>query len=310
MPSITILTACMGREENLVAALSTWTELSVEEIIIIDYNYRPTVYQYLKENHISDCRINVIHANKYSIPWTLSWAYNIGFRYCTGDLILKLDTDDCIVPGNMQPFLDYVRRASQKTVLWTGDWSLEHQIKDATSSGVFLADRSSIYKCGGFNHCILTYGWDDIDLYTRISKLIGCRYLFPSSTTMKVAHSKLDRYSNQLNATSDQLATIINAGVRDISCTLNMMLCKHLDSQGFKLPELTYSNNPSDIYSMTQAMKISATSALSSISFIEIVEQICASKEKRKVAKKLLSMSYYKEILRSLSRNTIDEFHQ
>ena len=77
--SISVISACKNRVDALSISVSSWILFDeIDEIIIVDWNSDDNVKKYLKKNNILSDKIKIIEVVN-SIPWILSWAYNIGF---------------------------------------------------------------------------------------------------------------------------------------------------------------------------------------------------------------------------------------
>lgn len=314
--SVAIVTACMGREDQLLNSLKTWILLDVEAIYIVDYNKTPSLKQLIHSHDIIDHRIKVLHINCFDFPWVLTWAYNIGFSIATQDYILKLDCDDSIIPDSMQLFLhNSTRNRYIRNGFWAGDWRLEQIYKDATSSGVFLVKKDELRNIAGFNPCILTYGADDIDLYRRFEICGLTRQTMPPGLTHRYRHEKHLRHT-QLNLTPQELDLLIKNGLRDLSCNFNMKLLASLGQSGYSNESFItmeqYSSylrngNFSNNYGISMLSRL-VSAKLLCVDFISIISTFTLNDPyKLAICKRMVAASLYKKLQRmEMLRNVHD----
>ncbi len=158
-----LVTCCMNRNENLVKALPSWIACSdINEIIIVDWSSDEPVFDYLKSHGIEDSRIKVIRVNNQP-RWILSYAFNIGFRAASYNKILKTDADIVVYPEF------FANNILNKNTFIAGDWRIAEPGQEHIN-GFFYVHRDDLMKIKGFNEYITTYGWDDDDIYHRLTE--------------------------------------------------------------------------------------------------------------------------------------------
>ena len=169
---ITIVSACMNRNENLHKSLTSWLLLDVQEIIIVDWSSETPVSETLKG--INDPRIKVIRidSEKY---WVLTYAFNIGLQSATFEKIYKLDAD-------IQVSTDFLTVNSFKEGEYIrGFWRDALDVDQADQvylNGSFGAFKKDLKRIGFYNEYIRTYGYDDSDLYLRLNhEKLSAKYL-------------------------------------------------------------------------------------------------------------------------------------
>lgn len=112
------------------------------------------------------------------VNWHLTRCYNLGLQVATSDLVLKLDADvrlktqffkaHPIIPGQF-----YAGDAlGMRAPLW----------------GNVYAFRNDLLKIKGWNERLMGYGWDDEDLYSRLSQSGLTRKHMDYSTLAHVDH--------------------------------------------------------------------------------------------------------------------------
>lgn len=161
-PGISLVTCCMNRNENLCKALHSWLPHSqIDEIIIVDWSSKVPVKEELAQRGIEDSRIRIVRVSGEP-RWILSYAFNAGFRAAKHDQILKVDADIVL----SQDFFSANFLAQGRFI--AGNWRTVAK-NQAYVNGFFFAPRAAIYAVGGFNEQITTYGWDDDDIYNRMT---------------------------------------------------------------------------------------------------------------------------------------------
>lgn len=167
LPGVSLVAACMNREENLMKVLGSWLATEADEIVIVDWSSTSEVWP--KLSAIDDPRIKVLRIDGEQ-KWVLSHAFNVGLRFASHELVFKLDCDikisqDFLKVNNPQPG-EFVR----------GFWKLglKHGGEGQQFiNGTFGAYKKDLREANYYDERILTYGWDDSDLYMRLSHDLG-----------------------------------------------------------------------------------------------------------------------------------------
>ncbi len=162
-PGISLVTCSRNRSENLLRALPSWlgcTEIS--EIIIVDWSSASPVSDTLKEHGIKDPRIKIVRVEAEE-RWILSYAYNVGFQVARFDKIIKVDADIVL----NKAFFKNIHLENASYI--AGNWRLAKKGQEFIN-GFFYISRADLMTVNGFNEYITTYGWDDDDLYDRLSR--------------------------------------------------------------------------------------------------------------------------------------------
>lgn len=195
-----VITACMNRFDDLSRVLPTWLSAPVDKVIIADFSSEESVAIGLQRAGLLEEKIQVVRFEGAQ-RWVLSWAYN-SLLSCIhdDDLVLKVDCDDSFSPDLINGFNCIFDSVSYKCII-RGNWRLQQKYPSLNypSSGFFACKGSSLLEIGGFNPCVLTYGWDDIDLYSRFSaaghKLIDA----PPGILVSPSHGSTKRFGNQFS---------------------------------------------------------------------------------------------------------------
>lgn len=167
LAGISLVTCSMNRTENLIRALPSWlANPEISEIVIVDWSSRSPVEHELRQADIADPRIRIVRVNNEP-RWILSYAFNVGFRAAACDTILKVDADIVLSPDFFKQ-----NRVTDGNFI-AGNWR-KASADQAHVNGFFFIPRSALAMAGGFNEHITTYGWDDDDIYDRLT-LMGQR---------------------------------------------------------------------------------------------------------------------------------------
>lgn len=166
-PGVSIVSACMNRQSNLLKVLPSWLALPVEEIIIVDWSSDEELWPMLEK--VIDPRLRVVRIDGER-RWVLTHAFNVGLRLAQHDLVFKLDADIRIEA-------DFLRRnlVSEGTFV-RGFWksAVDAGLPDQKFvNGSFGARKHDLRAIGYYDERILTYGWDDSDLYIRLAHVLG-----------------------------------------------------------------------------------------------------------------------------------------
>lgn len=163
---VSIVSACMNRNSNLLKCLPSWLEHDeVCEIIIVDWSSAKSVYEDLIENGIDDQRITILRVENQA-TWILSFAFNYGLSKSRYSHTLKLDADIILEKGF------FSAHPLSNTLFYAGNWRTATSDNEKRVNGSFLAPTIHLSAVGYYNEYITTYGWDDCDLYERLENLL------------------------------------------------------------------------------------------------------------------------------------------
>jgi len=163
---LSVVTGCRDRTNFLLQALPTWIAAEqIDEIVIVDWSSTIPLQSPGAGFAVTwslDPR-TILATVPNQAEWHLSKCCNLGLAVATGDIILRLDSDVLLDPrffednelcpgrfraGIYDPMLPFP----------LGLW------------GALLAYKSDILSVNGYNERLIGYGWDDEDLYQRLSR--------------------------------------------------------------------------------------------------------------------------------------------
>lgn len=185
---ISLVTCAMNRTDNLIKSLTSWLQLEeISEIIIVDWNSDEPVLPNLNDAGLTDPRIRIVRVD-HEPRWILSYAFNIGFRFARYNKILKADADIVL----REDFFERNQLSGSNFI--SGFW--EHASEGQEHiNGFFYADTIHLGVIKGFNEFITTYGWDDDDIYERLSELGLNRQSVGPGTIHHLDHEDAQRFS-------------------------------------------------------------------------------------------------------------------
>lgn len=169
LPSLTIVTGCKDRVNNLLSVLPSWLFFVphiVQRIVIIDWETKtelalnPEIKKVISEH---DHLVTVIRVENVK-SWKLSACLNFASRFVTSLTLLKLDCDYKLHPGFFKAHI------IQKECFFHGNYKLARDSNETHLNGVLYCWLDQFLRVGGYNEYIQDYGFDDSDLYNRLVK--------------------------------------------------------------------------------------------------------------------------------------------
>ena len=189
-PGVSLVTACMNRNGNLIRAIPSWlAHPQVSEIVIVDWSSGVPVATDLARAGISDPRIRI--ARVYDEKrWILSYAFNIGFRLARFDQVLKCDADIVLDAGY------FAQNPLEQGRFIAGNWRNAGEGQQFVN-GFFHIHTDDLMGVNGFNEYITTYGWDDDDLYDRLIQEGMVRQDVAPDTVRHLDHEDMARLNDR-----------------------------------------------------------------------------------------------------------------
>ncbi|MBT8550352.1 hypothetical protein G6731_00035 [Polynucleobacter paneuropaeus] len=207
---ITLVNCVMNRNEHLPKVLPSWIACEeITEIVIVDWSSREPVLDYLFYMNLLHPKVKVLRVNNQQ-KWVLSYAFNAGFRFASCKKIVKADVDIVINP-------DFFK----KNVLKPNSFLSGHyKIADPGQehiNGFFYIDQMDLMAVNGFNEFITTYGWDDDDIYARLSAAGVKRELIDPKTIWHIPHGDELRLGDQGGLEKNDSTEL----VQDLTASIN-----------------------------------------------------------------------------------------
>ena len=197
-----IVSVCMNREENLKKCIISWLNvINCNEIVILDYGsstpIKDELIEFIKSKNYDIKKIKFYRVNNVS-RWNLTRAFNFAIKLCNYSNIYKFDCDDIVRKEVIN-----LHRLNNNN-FYSGFWEHARNNNELQIAGKLFFKYSDFIKVNGYNENITTYGWDDSDIISRLSKLLERNNVNINSFTF-IQHSEESRnnFNNNLNASQN-----------------------------------------------------------------------------------------------------------
>ena len=163
----TIVAACQVTEASLKSfetALHSWLRVvGVDNLVIVDWASTVDLVKIArKQNKETEKLVKLLRVNT-RLPWRITTAYNQGFKMATTKHVFKVDCDTYLHS------LSYLANPLVGYVLRYANWENAKREGEEHLNGVFLTESEALEAVGAFDERLVLYGWDDSDLYLRLS---------------------------------------------------------------------------------------------------------------------------------------------
>ena len=187
--TISIVCGCMNRQETLQRALPTWLAApEIDEIAIVDWSSADPVRRVT--DTLGDPRVKVFRVEGQR-RWIASKCHNLGLRVASGDVLLRLDADYLLEPAFFQ------KHALSDGVFFCGNWRRARTDNERHLTGALFVHRRHVLDLNGYNERIITYGYEDDDLFERLERAGLARRDIDLDTVHHIAHDDLARTRHQ-----------------------------------------------------------------------------------------------------------------
>ncbi len=186
-----LVTCSMNRTDNLLLSIKSWSQLDeVSEIIVLDWSSDvPIQYSDLCRNCASK-NIKLLRVNNQP-KWILSHAFNLAISFVKYGHLLKLDADILLDPT----FLSF--HILPEFSFFRGNWKIARNENELHLNGQLYCKTEDFWRVNGYHEGITTYGWDDSDLYNRLSALELEGLDFNYDLFNHIESTQEARYTNQ-----------------------------------------------------------------------------------------------------------------
>ena len=229
MSEISVVTVARDRTEHLLCSAELVAQSSIHrEHLILDFGSTPEIDRHLLP---ADPRIRLIRCN-WPGEWRLTHAYNLAFALSDGDWILKLDADALIPPGFLAQLASMQTPGRAQFLcdrLTVQDWKLPSSL--FRTNGLFFVSRAALRAVRGFNPYVQGWGWDELDLYSRLFLKGFSAARLPQSSVNSLEHSDEQRQPGALSGIS---ATRLKHATNQ----KNMLVAQQAYLQGLEWPDL------------------------------------------------------------------------
>lgn len=158
--SISLVTVCKGRLENLKETISSWIEFGPEEIIVVDVQCPDGTKDWLARNHPEVRCVSLV-----SPSFNLAQSRNEGAKSAVSDYIFFVDAD-IVLNKELSSWLE------QNTRLGTYYSRKRDNAYDGIhEQGTVLCHQSDFKKVQGYDSTFCGYGGEDHDLYFKLQRI-------------------------------------------------------------------------------------------------------------------------------------------
>jgi hypothetical protein len=179
----------MDRGQMLQEAVPSWLALpDIDEVVIVDWSSRHPVRRTLAP--IRDPRVNVVRVEGQR-RWIASKSHNLGIRVASGDVLLRLDSDYVLEPTFMQ------EHALPERAFFAGNWRRARTDNERHLTGALYIRKQDLLGVNGYNERIVTYGYEDDDLFERLEAAGLTRRDIDLDTIQHLPHDDMLRTRNQ-----------------------------------------------------------------------------------------------------------------
>ncbi len=219
---ISLITALKNRNESLEVSLKSWISLpEIKEIIIVDWTSSAPVKEVIGSVGASHIRLIRVEGQK---DWILSKAFNLASHFVRYNQLLKTDAD---VRINKDFFRQHRLKKGQ---YFCGNWMQGRDENEKHLNGTVFLFTKDFLHVNGYNEFITSYGWDDNDLYDRLSDTGLNRFDIRLDTLSHIPHES--RTSFQVRTRF--LKNIPDSERANINILLNRFICSRIPSWSSK----------------------------------------------------------------------------
>lgn len=168
-----IVAACHNRHDTLRRAAASWLiTKSASQIVVIDWAsdppLRPVLASVLAARNASTAAPTLTVVRVADEPrWVLTRAYNLAIRHAEYDHVFKVDCDyitaqDAIVAHPLRTL---------NHTFFTGYYMNARDENEIHLNGALVVSQRRFWQVGGYDERIQAYGFDDTDLYNRLTAI-------------------------------------------------------------------------------------------------------------------------------------------
>ena len=195
----------MNRTDRVVKCLSSWCGYDIfDDIVIVDWSSSLPIIENKEVKEIINLQSHIKHIRVNDKEYfSQSSAYNIAIDNCKNNYIFKIDIDHILVNKNLLELFENLASSLSTKFYCCEHVTVEHW-------GICLLDKNAFYEVGKYNEKLNGWGYDDQDMYNRLSKIREKNIIYnipyfiyhnPHDDDLRVANYKIkDKFeSNRLN---------------------------------------------------------------------------------------------------------------
>lgn len=213
MNSFSLVVSVMNRTDRLKIMLDTWLRVPfIQEVVIVDWSSTPAIYDdpYLKKCIDSSVKLKLVRMEGQDY-FNISRANNLGYDFCNKNNthFCKVDVDCLLLDASIFDIC-FNSVTNKRPYFFTGDFRF-----DANLTGVCFMKMSDFCF---YNENLIGWGYDDIDLYSRLQHNGLKRYIVPGLSRFihHMFHDDVLRTENYELKDKDE-SNKLNRGVLDLN---------------------------------------------------------------------------------------------
>ncbi|CDF41083.1 unnamed protein product [Chondrus crispus] len=154
-------------------ALESWLRVpNARQVVVVDWSSDPPL-QSVVDRVVANFNSSVDDLPHVQVvpvegerDWVLTRAYNLAFRHARFDNVFKLDCDYIVKPTAVKAHL----LPRKQDVFFTGYYMNARDANEMHLNGALVISKKRFWAVGGYDERIQTYGYDDEELYKRLTK--------------------------------------------------------------------------------------------------------------------------------------------
>ena len=214
---VSIFCAAMNREKNLLESLESWlANKLLDEVVIVDWSSdNPLTIEHEK--------VKIIRVEEEP-RWVLTLAFNLAAQFTTRSNICKADCDYIL----SDTFLNKYK--PNENSFFAGNYKLARDWNERFLNGLSYFKRDVFFSVNGYSENILTYGYDDSDLYKRLELNLIRRLDIDPDDAKHIEHS------NKARGLSENFWDAPFSGFdKNIEISKNMFWCNESKSSQYHI---------------------------------------------------------------------------
>jgi len=182
----------MDRNGRVRKCLRSWVEWEgCHELVLVDWSSTRPVEEFLNKQNFNNKKIKIIRVDGEEY-FSRSKSFNLAVRNCTYNNIIKIDIDYVLTDKNILE--EHLKSAFQPK-------SFAHSSTGSHLTGFCAFNRADFEKVGGYNEDLEDWGYEDEDLYSRLTKsgLSEFHIKKPKNFLFHIPHSNALSVKNHKN---------------------------------------------------------------------------------------------------------------
>jgi hypothetical protein len=221
-PGICLYTYVMNRNENIYNNISTWLKQSVNQIIIIDWNSKESLQEYVTS--LNDDRILYVRIEEEQY-FIRTYAQNLAYKFCKYNKIMKMDSDITLSDNFFE------NHPLNECEFYVGDFRCARNDNEKYTHGNIYLYLNDYARINGYNEYIQNYGWDDSDFTIRLMLCGLTKKIFNMNYFYHVPHDEINR---NVNLNTKEMHSLLMTFVNK-TCIKNIIWNNNYKTQQYKI---------------------------------------------------------------------------